>query len=184
MSDPFANFLEPIMLKGYPEPIGDAYRMDATAPNRSMRDHAGLGTLHCCDYLKRLGDDTALIEDTQLGQTVLDMADEYHAIAEDKRHQYIRERIRRENALKVYGSLLVLCRMQQWPDRCVFWLVLTGETGTAKVARNLSPNGELEAELKAALIGGRTLDGTLKGAGLVADVKILTADELRKLLNP
>ena len=189
MKNPFADFLEKIELAGCDEPLGEAYRMDGCAPNPSMRDRAGLGTLACCDYLRADGENFILIEDTELGGTALQMEEEYDSLkgGGEQRRQFIRERIRRENCLKVYGSLLVLCRLKQWPTRCAFWLVISGDAGQAKVARNLSPNGELEAEIASALKGESDKQSTVKGAlmaaKLVDDVKVITADELRKMLK-
>ena len=188
MKNPFADFLEEIRMAGCDEPLGEAYRMDGRGAS-GMRARAGLGdALACCDYLRVERKGFILIEDTELGRTVSEMRREYGSLEGDEalRREFVRERVRRENCLKVYGAFLVLCRMKQWPARCVFWLVISGGEGNARVIRNWDPDGELETDIMSALAGGaksRPFEGGLPGTNLVAKVKVMTADELRKLLE-
>ena len=178
--DPFDDFREEIRIASDGAPLCPAYRMDATVQGKDMRAAVGLGTVACCDFL-RVNDiskkDFVLVEMTELVSTVADMDDKFAALITEKqtRKKYIMDRIRAENCLKVYGSMLVLCRMQQWPKRCAFWLVITGKTGQAKLARNLH---KLKQDIESSLSGA--LSGALGDAQLVGEVKVLTADELRK----
>lgn len=183
MTDPFVNFRENIKLPGCDEPIGEAYRMDGDAPE-GMRARAGLGGLACCDYLRVKGEKFILIEDTDLDETASDLEKEYDSLKSDKKLQrkFVRERIRRENCLKVYGALLVLCRMQQWPAHCEFWLVTTSREQT-----KFASHQRLQEEIRLALNGEpgqqSPVEGALMGDKLVQKVKVMTADRLREALG-
>ena len=193
MNDLLSDFLENVLLAGDAIPLDiKAYRMDGTSPGRNMRVRAGLGTgLSCCDYLHICGERRILIEDTRLGKTIADMQSEYNSLQPDQRNKFVRKRINRDICLKVYGSMLMLCRLDLWPDApgCSFWLVMNdvGEEagGMAKVVSYISPNDELRNEVEFALMGDRTQASAIKdalvGARLVADVKVMTGTEFRGL---
>ena len=190
--DSLDDFLEEIHFDGHDEPlgVGKACKIDGTAPSNNMRDRAGLGgALSCCDYLRIDDEGVVLIEGTHLGKTVLRMQAEYDAAADDDlRARFIRERIRRENCLKVYGTFLILCRMRMWPERCLFWLVITDtEPGAARVAANLNADEKLKSEIEGALRGEPNrqspIDGELSGAQLVTGVETMLVDEFRELFT-
>ena len=192
MKNLFADFREDITVGRDNTPLGEglwAYRMDG---NPGMRGLAKLGgALACCDYLRVDENEHILIEETELGETVACVSEEYNTLKCDMevRREFVRERVKQENCLKVYGAFLVLCRLKQWEDntRRVFWLVVSGELGAARALRHWDPEDELESEIKKALMGERKrqspIAGQLMGAGLVVDVQVMTADELRKKLS-
>ena len=171
MDELFEPFLEPLNLHGCDEDLGQAYRMDGTQENRSMRDRAGLGTaLMCCDYL--LPDGEILIEDTRLGDTIEALESQYAALDDGARAQLVLERIVDENRLKVYGTSLALCRLDRWSSQRQFWLVMTGRV-SPQVIRGYGLQERLPSRLR----------GALTGAQLVADVKVMTTEQFQQLLQ-
>lgn len=107
------DFLEPIKLAGTPLTEKHlAYRMDGNSPQPDMRQEAKLGTCECCDYFKFDDDDTiVLIEETQLMKKIKDLKSEYHYLENRHQTEFVKKQIRNENKLKVYGAMLVLCRL-------------------------------------------------------------------------
>ena len=96
-----------------------------------MREHVGLGACNCCDYFYPLdGDTVLLVEETRLGSSkdsykrefirMWDGVDGKKALAGDnvakcessdtRAEKYASNCILRENRLKVYAGMLVLCR--------------------------------------------------------------------------
>ncbi len=178
-----AEFLEPIRIQDHDDPIGEAYKMDGCAPAPSMRKRAGLGTLHCCDYVRIDGEKTILIEDTQLGKTMVRLQEKYDSMEKEKREEYIRERIKSENCLKVYGSLLVLCRLDKWSEHREFILV-SSDGSEAIFLQNRNPNNELQAAIREELCGEQSsVRGALQGGGSVKDVRVISVDKLRDILR-
>ena len=203
MKNPFTDFRESIVVGSDEEPLGEglwAYRMDA---KKGMRLRAGLGdSLKCCDYLWVDNNGFILIETTELWATVEKLRGEYNALENNEkvRRDFVRDRIRYENCLKVYGALLVLCRMGEWGEntRRIFWLVVSDDMGASKFIRNLDPEGKLWKEVldevRLALMGGQkktgkrgeispVVDGALTGARLVSEVRVITVDKLREELS-
>ncbi|MDA8014621.1 MAG: hypothetical protein MPK09_03280 [Gammaproteobacteria bacterium] len=116
-------------------PIGKkGYRMDGKAP-KGMRHHAGLGDGgHCCDYLLKNEESFVLIEETQLLETIRGYKKAYFGLSEDTLRALTVRLIRDENRLKVFFSLLVLCRLAaNHPEfkqitqakKCHVWLVVS-----------------------------------------------------------
>ena len=106
----FEEFLEGITVAGAPlVPQREAYRMDG---DPDMRNRAGLGTCNCCDYFT-FGSDNGviLIEETRLGDQIKDLMREYSYLNSTDQRNHVTRLILQENRLKVYGSLLVLCRL-------------------------------------------------------------------------
>lgn len=109
----FDQFLQPIEIAG--KSLGteyEAYLMDGTSPQPDMRNEAGLGTCNCCDYFIFSKNATiALIEETNLTKKIRELKDEYDYLEDNDQTEFISKYIRDENKLKVYGSMLVLCRL-------------------------------------------------------------------------
>ena len=78
-----------------------------------MRKDVGLGTCNSCDYFQINDKDVWLIEETDLQQTQSDLKKkpEYRRLNNSERRELIDKLIRDENRLKVYGSMLILCRL-------------------------------------------------------------------------
>ena len=175
MSAALSDFLEEIVLSDDTRLSEKAYRMDTGgASGKSMRARAGLGAVHCCDYLHISNNGFVLIEDTHLDAKIREMFDELHALGGDKNLQKktIRNRIRQENCLKVYGSMLVLCRLKQWSENFAFWLVACDNPAWPKAEYNLM-HGEIE----------KSLSDQLMGAQLAESVQVMSVAGLRDLLK-
>ena len=99
-----------------------------------MRKTVGLGTCNCCDYLTIKDDTVVLIEETQLMEMIKNLKSEYQYLSEDDKSKFVDKCILQENKLKVYGSMLVLCRLDTACNdakilrkkRYDFWLVISG----------------------------------------------------------
>lgn len=92
----------------------EAFRMDNTQKSEAipdMRTYVGLGSCDCCDYFLIHGNKLVLIEETRLADTIKGLGKKYSYLAENHKQKFIIESIRQENYLKVYGALLVLCRL-------------------------------------------------------------------------
>ena len=175
-----------------------AYRMDgaedAGAGTPDMRADAGLDGLSCCDYL-RMDDKVILIEETEMAKTMLQIERDLERVGggRELRRNFIRdtvrERVVRENCLKVYGSLLLMCRLKLRREdmRHVVWLVVSGEAGATEAIRRMDPEKELEGALVSALCGGpgrqSSLQGGLRSAKLVDQTELITSAELRRRLT-
>ena len=131
---PLSKFAEPIKsIDG----VFKAYRMDSTKKGFSMRDDAELGTCECCDYVTVSKDNQSvfLIEETNLEYTIYDFRQKYDYLEEVDKNKFFYKKILGENRLKLYGSMLVLCRLSSLQDdvkeflpkdKFQFWLVTTG----------------------------------------------------------
>ena len=165
----FDDFLQPIKIAG--ESLDTEYRaylMDGTSPQPDMRKKAGLGTCNCCDYFVfSKNDTTTLIEETNLTKQIEGLKDEYNYLEVDDQTEFIRKYIRDENKLKVYGSMLVLCRLSAMSDslkelleakKYKFWLVVSGmETKEATILFDHLKD-RLRNDLNSVLTG-KILDG-------------------------
>ena len=158
------QFLEPIEIAGRPlDEKYQAYRMDDGSDKPDMRKYAGLGPCSCCDYFMCENDDSVvLIEETRLMETVKNLKSKYHYLADNDQTKFVSKCIRQENRLKVYGSMLVLCRLAKTckeakdlleSKKYKFWLIVSGMDATedAMVFDNLKDF--LLNELKGALTG-------------------------------
>ncbi len=169
------KFLEPIEIAGSPLESHRAYRMDDGSGKPDMRKDAGLGPCDCCDYFMCENDDSVvLIEETRLMETVKNLKSKYHYLADNDQTKFISKCIRQENRLKVYGSMLVLCRLATLCKdardllegrKYKFWLVASGMNAPedAVVFDNLKDY--LFNELKGALTGN-----------VIDDVEIIPSD--------
>ena len=119
-----------------------AYKMDGHE-NNDMRISAGLGTIHSCDYFKDYGNFVVLLEETQLIKTIKSFKDQYNYLSREDQEYLSNARVREENTLKVYGSLLVLCRLAEQKmevkemlqgKKYIFWLVASGMNSQDNIA--------------------------------------------------
>ena len=132
------RFLEPIRVAG--ESLGEgyqAYRMDGHS-RPDMRIDVGLGTCNCCDYFLSGSNTVVLIEDTRLIDSMQSYKERYNSIPDEHLiNKFVDERVVQENRIKVYGSMLVLCRLAaKYPEarnmlqpqekKYEFWLVTSG----------------------------------------------------------
>ena len=138
---PLSKFAEPI------ESIGGgvkAYRMDSTKEGSNMRSAAGLGTCECCDYITVSKDNQSVvfIEETDLEHTIVDFKEKYDYLSDDDQVDLLYDQVLREHRLKLYGSMLVLCRLSCSQDdvkaflpnnEFQFWLVTTTDSSGAVI---------------------------------------------------
>ena len=104
----------------------------------NMRSAAGLGTCECCDYVTVSKDNQSvvLIEETNLESVRRIEFRRKHMITseEDDQVELLYDQVLRENRLKLYGSMLILCRLSSSREdvqsflpenEFQFWLVTT-----------------------------------------------------------
>lgn len=119
-----------------------AYRMDNTA--NDMRHAAGLGTCECCDYVtvSKDGQSVVLIEETDLGRTIVDFKQRHAYLNDEDQTALLYENVLREHRLKLYGSMLVLCRLSSlWArvkaflpeNQFHYWLITTTDSSDSSV---------------------------------------------------
>ena len=130
------KFLEPIKLAGTPlSETHHAYRMDGNSPKPDMRKDVGLGTCACCDYFVTNIDSIVLIEETELLKSIKGWKKKVEYLNDNDQKNFVDEKVKTENRLKVYGSLLVLSRLTNnyaevrnlvGEKKYCFWLVVSG----------------------------------------------------------
>ena len=151
-----------------------------------MRIVAGLGTCNCCDYVTFDGTGrVVLIEETQLLRQIDNLRKEYRdpSLSPDEVTKRILRGVKHENRLKVYGSLLVLCRLarrltdsaevEALVGRADFWLVVSDTLDGDRAKFLDRVRGELFLDLRSVLTGA-----------VVGDVQIVMASELGTRLPP
>ena len=158
-----------------------AYHMDGTSPGDNVRKRAGLGACNCCDYFTFSNGVVALIEETRLGWQIRDIRKKLAYLEEGKRNERLLEILRHENLLKVYGSLLVLCRLaRKLTDKAEasamsrtaeFWLAFSGDMDQDDVRAVDQIRDDLIPRLRSLLT-----------PAVVKDVRIVPANELDKRL--
>ena len=175
------DFLEPIKVAGKPpDESCKGHLMDGTSPRPDMRKIVGLGTCNCCDYLTIKDNTVVLIEETQLMEMIKRLKSEYHYLADDDKNEFVYKCILQENKLKVYGSMLVLCRLDTVCNdaklllknkRYDFWLVVSGQYKR----KDYRIFGRLKTRLS----------GTLKGSmgKMMNAVKVIPVHELAAKLS-
>ena len=179
------SFIEAVKANGVVvQPNCRAYRMDGPSPD--MRKEAGLGTCNCCDYVTfdRTGK-VVLLEETKLVWQIENLEKAYGdlSLPPEEVRKYILRSVRDENRLKVYGSLLVLCRLarrltdsaevQALVGRTDFWLVVSDTLDGDRAKFLDRVRGELFLDLRSVLTGA-----------IVGDVQIVMASELGRRLPP
>lgn len=128
---PLPQFAEPIESVGG---VFKAYRMDSTKEGSNMCSAAGLGTCECCDYVTVSKDKQSVvfIEETDLESTIVDFKEKYDYLSDDDQVDLLYDEVLKEHRLKLYGSMLVLCRLSCSQDdvkaflpenEFQFWLV-------------------------------------------------------------
>ena len=155
--------------------------MDGTWPSPDMRRDAGLGTCNSCDYFLSHPTAVVLVEETRLVQQIKDLKRSYRYLAEPDQTDFVTKSIRDEMKLKVYGSMLVLCRLSARRTEAKdalegkkyeFWLIASGEfeQEDMKVLDNIRDN--LLGQLRSVLTGC-----------VLEDVEIMLPDDLEKKLS-
>lgn len=92
----------------------EVFRMDNTEASKGipdMRKYVGLGSCNCCDYFSIRDNKIVLIEETRLMDTVENLKRDYSYLKTEHLRDFISTYLRQENYVKVYGALLVLCRL-------------------------------------------------------------------------
>ena len=137
---PLSQFAEPIESAGSVK----AYRMDSTTGVPDMRRVAGLGTCECCDYITVSKDNQSVvfIEETDLEHTIVDFKEKYDYLSDDNQVDLLYDEVLKEHRLKLYGSMLVLCRLSSSRDdvkaflpenEFQFWLVTTSASSDSVI---------------------------------------------------
>ena len=174
------RFLESIRVAG--ESLGEeyqAYRMDGKP---DMRIDVGLGTCNCCDYFLSRGNTVVLIEETRLIESMQSQRDQYNYIPDNYLERFVDERVVQENRIKVYGSMLVLCRLadkyaearnvlQPQAKKYEFWLVTSGIETTEDLIQLDSKKDLLLNGLRSVLTGQ-----------IMDNVDIIPSDQLASTL--
>ena len=170
-----SKFLQPITLARKPLQNYQAYLMDGISPQPDMKKDVGLGTCNCCDYFLISNGVVVLIEETRLLQKIEDLKNEYNYLRGTDQMDFIKEDIRRENWLKAYGSMLVLCRLVAvckearnllGTKKYKFWLVVSDT--------NMTDAEEFEANRIFDHLKDKLYDlKSLLSGKIVADVEIL-----------
>ena len=187
-----ASFLQSIEVGGnVADPVRCAYKMDSDAAGSDMRASVCLGQCNCCDYFTFLESTLVLIEETRLALQIKDLRSAFAQdmgknVGELEEHEWERvnkrilSELKKENKLKVYGSLLVLLRLAMKVDdkaeakalagQVTFWLV-DSEPPTGDDAKFFDSLRErLYVDLRSAL------------RAVVAEVKIIPAERLGAML--
>lgn len=167
------------------KPLGGshlAYRMDGGRNKHDMKGDVGLDSCHCCDYFSPHGDVIVLIEETQLILTIKNTKGKYSYLSDKDKEKFINTSIRQENLLKVYGAMLVLCRLAaqchsakqiMQGKKYDFWLVASGMDSSGDDRRYFDNlRDSLHRELHNALT-----------SGFMRTVELLTVEDLKKKLS-
>ncbi len=113
-----------------------AFRMDNTEREKripDMRKYVGLGSCNCCDRFFVDRGEVFLVEETQLHGTIRNIKSQHSYLNSTDKRDFVITCIMQENYVKVYGSLLVLCRLVAINKdverlvsgkKCNFWLVI------------------------------------------------------------
>ena len=109
---PLDQFRERIMVSETREI--EVFRMDNTRESKripDMRKAVGLGSCNCCDYFVIHNNKIVLIEQTRLMGTSEDLRRDCSYLETGHLRDFVSKCLRQENYVKVYGALLVLCRL-------------------------------------------------------------------------
>ena len=101
-----------------------------------------MGTSNCCDYFRRIDDRVVLMEESQLALQKREIEKNFAHLNGEALDNFVHEIFMQENRLKVYGGLLLLCRLASLCDeerlredarkeiqggKYAFWLVISDE---------------------------------------------------------
>ena len=174
------KYITPITIAGVC--LGESYqafKMDSTESQSNLRKDVGLGTCNCCDYFHILDGKIQLIEDTDLIWTYFELKKSYNKLPSDQLEKLIDKLIHAENRSKVYGSMLVLCRLAAKYEcvasllndkQFVFFLVVSKvEDEDTKFFEYLANNFLLDLK-------------SMLSRELVSEVHILSPDKLKEKL--
>lgn len=175
------QFLEPIKIAG--EPLGNefkAYKMDSNDEKNNMRKTAGLGTCHCCDYFLPQNNAVVLIEDTRLLEKAKDIEEKYDYLNDDHKAKAINKAIVDRMQLKVYGSMLVLCRLAETctstkksiQQKKYHFLMVAGKIETTEDKKYFE---HLKATLRTNLLG-------VLGKKMLSDVSVCLPEDMKTTL--
>lgn len=106
------QFMETIKVARQSIGVGDkykAYKMDSN--DNDMRKMFGLSACHCCDYFLPRNDSIILIEETRLFNKMENIKCKYHYLNQEDKRKFVGDRVRQRIELKIYGTMLVLCRL-------------------------------------------------------------------------
>lgn len=107
------QFFKPIDIADKPMEEGHrAYKMDAPHGESGMRRFVGLGECNCCDYFLPHENSIVFIEETRLLESMQNFRNEYPYLNDKHKDDIAIKKVRDEMRLKVYGSMLVLCRLK------------------------------------------------------------------------
>lgn len=174
------QFVEP-MLDNEANPIKTGVTFFKMDGDPDMRAQARLGSCSCCDFLA-IGDDSILfVEETELLRSIERTKSQVDYLNDNDKEKFIQKEIVLENRAKVYGAMLVLCRLsQQSPDvkdvvgskGHAFWLVVRGCISNEDAVYLDSLRGRLENSLRGQL-----------GKRVIGAVKVLPLNELKEQLS-
>lgn len=190
-----SKFKEKIKLEGESPLDICAFRMDGKGnPTPAMAKDADIG-VSICDYLYLHEKKAILIEDTRLGQKFKNFSRYFQEEISKTNNKNQPENLQKEidlfkkdtvneNLLKVYGALLVLCRLEKKSKEIAsdlsnkifeFWLVINDE-------ENIEAIELILPRLKNSL--SKKLTGRLKGAKLITqETKILLLTEFKQKIS-
>lgn len=159
-----------------------AYRMDEEGEGGGMAAAADLLLCDCCDYFRPVDGAPVLMEMTALAKWKAAKEKQFAALGAAA-GGFVWQLAKRENRLKLYGGLLVLCRHARRSaevangldeGKCEFWLVVTDARGpqVGKIFRHL------RAELRQELRHGP------RRKKILAEVEVFGVDRLPDKLPP
>ncbi len=162
----------------------EAFRMDNSKQAENipdMRKHVGLGDCNCCDRFFVRGDKIFIVEEIRLSETINNIEGDHSYLDNGDKLDFVIKYIRQKNYVKVYGSLLVLCRLAaickdaanlMQDKKHNFWLV-TEEMANAGTSLYLADiTSHLSSDLRSVL-----------SKGVIDEVEVIPSDILTKKLS-
>lgn len=154
------------------------YKMDGRP---DMRRLAGLRTCSCCDFFVAGISSILFVEETDLLRFIRDSKDSVNYLDNNDKEDFVRKKILHENRSKVYGAMLVLCRLALYHSEVksliqdkthVFWLVVSGDISNEDKVYFDNLKIYLENSFKSEL-----------GSLAFSAVKVLPLDKLQEQLS-
>ena len=153
----------------------EAYKMDEMHDKFGMKRFVGLKECNSSDYFLPYKNSIVLIEETRLSESIEVFKEEYDYLELENKIDFAIKQTRNEMRLKVYGSMLILCRLTIKSDyarkmfqgkRFAFWLVSSNLT--IEDARAFD---NIHDDLLSALHGSI-------GDEIIEDVQVISSDVL------